>query len=109
MMGGCCACATEDIRTMVAAVAKKSFTDSSRCRRIRGGNKIRRGTPAGLKNRSTDTLKAVMLILASSSPRRRELLKLAGLDFTVEAADIDERIQPDETPAKYVQRLAVEK
>jgi len=50
-----------------------------------------------------------MLILASSSPRRRELLTLAGLDFTVEAADIDERIQPGETPAKYVQRLAVEK
>lgn len=50
-----------------------------------------------------------MLILASSSPRRRELLTLAGLDFTVEAADIDERLQPGETPAKYVQRLAVEK
>ena len=50
-----------------------------------------------------------MLILASSSPRRHELLKLAGLDFTVEAADIDERLQPDETPSKYVQRLAVEK
>ncbi|MBS1800057.1 MAG: septum formation inhibitor Maf [Acidobacteria bacterium] len=50
-----------------------------------------------------------MLILASSSPRRHELLKQAGFDFTVEAADIDERIQPGETPAKYVQRLAVEK
>lgn len=50
-----------------------------------------------------------MLILASSSPRRRELLTVAGLDFTVDAADIDERIQPGEPPAKYVQRLAVEK
>jgi septum formation protein len=50
-----------------------------------------------------------MLILASSSPRRRQLLKQAGLDFTVESAAIDERLQPDETPAKYVQRLAVEK
>ena len=50
-----------------------------------------------------------MLILASSSPRRHELLKQAGFDFTVESADIDERIQPGETPAKYVQRLAVEK
>lgn len=50
-----------------------------------------------------------MLILASSSPRRHELLKQAGFDFAVEAADIDERIQPGETPAKYVQRLAVEK
>ena len=50
-----------------------------------------------------------MLILASSSPRRRELLTLAGLDFTVSSADIDESTQPGETPAKYVQRLAVEK
>ncbi len=50
-----------------------------------------------------------MLILASSSPRRRELLTIAGLNFTVESADIDERVVPGETPAKYVQRLAVEK
>jgi septum formation protein len=50
-----------------------------------------------------------MLILASSSPRRRELLTVARLDFTVDAADIDERMQPGEAPAKYVQRLAVEK
>ncbi|WP_263366828.1 Maf family protein [Edaphobacter bradus] len=50
-----------------------------------------------------------MLILASSSPRRRELLSQAGLDFTVEHADISEEPQPNEPPAKYVQRLAVEK
>jgi septum formation protein len=50
-----------------------------------------------------------MLILASASPRRRELLSQAGLDFTVESAGISEDIQPDETPAAYVERLAVEK
>jgi septum formation protein len=50
-----------------------------------------------------------MLILASSSPRRRELLTQAGLEFTVETADVDETPQPGEAPAKYVQRLAVEK
>jgi septum formation protein len=50
-----------------------------------------------------------MLILASGSPRRRELLTQAGLAFKVEVADIDESVQPGETPAKYVQRLAVEK
>jgi septum formation protein len=50
-----------------------------------------------------------MLILASSSPRRRELLRQAGFDFTVESADINEDPQPGEAPAKYVQRLAVEK
>ena len=50
-----------------------------------------------------------MLILASASPRRRELLSQAGLDFTVESAGINEDIQPEESAAKYVQRLAVEK
>ncbi|MCU1324537.1 MAG: maf protein [Acidobacteriaceae bacterium] len=50
-----------------------------------------------------------MLILASSSPRRRELLTQAGLEFVVEAADVDETPQKGESPAQYVQRLAVEK
>ena len=50
-----------------------------------------------------------MLILASGSPRRRELLTQAGLTVKVEVADIDETAQPGEAPAKYVQRLAVEK
>ncbi|QNI36828.1 Maf family protein [Edaphobacter albus] len=50
-----------------------------------------------------------MLILASSSPRRRQLLQLAGLDFTVESSDVDESAQPGEAPATYVQRLALEK
>jgi septum formation protein len=50
-----------------------------------------------------------MLILASSSPRRRQLLQLAAFDFTVESADIDESVQPGEAPATYVQRLALEK
>ncbi|WP_442886483.1 Maf family protein, partial [Edaphobacter sp. HDX4] len=42
------------------------------------------------------------------SPRRSELLRVAGLDFNVEAADIDERIQEGEVAATYVQRLAME-
>ena len=50
-----------------------------------------------------------MLILASGSPRRRELLTQAGIDFTVEAADLNEDRLPDEAAAAYVQRLAVEK
>ena len=49
------------------------------------------------------------LILASASPRRRELLTQAGFTFTVESADIDEAPLPDEPAAAYVQRLAVEK
>jgi len=50
-----------------------------------------------------------MLILASSSPRRRDLLSQAGLDFTVESSFVNEEPQANESPAKYVQRLAVEK
>jgi septum formation protein len=50
-----------------------------------------------------------MLILASASPRRRELLTQAGLSFTVEAADLNEDRMPNEAAAAYVQRLAEEK
>lgn len=50
-----------------------------------------------------------MLILASASPRRRELLTQAALHFTVEAADLNEERLPDEAASAYVQRLAVEK
>jgi septum formation protein len=50
-----------------------------------------------------------MLILASSSPRRRELLTQAGLLFTVASADLNEELLPDEVAAAYVQRLAEEK
>lgn len=49
------------------------------------------------------------LVLASSSPRRRELLALAGFAFTVDAAHIDETQRPGEAPEAYVQRLALEK
>ena len=49
------------------------------------------------------------LILASASPRRRELLTQAGYVFTVEAADIDESQHEGELPAEYVLRLAEEK
>lgn len=50
-----------------------------------------------------------MLILASASPRRRELLTQAGLLFTVASADLNEELLPDEVAAAYVQRLAEEK
>jgi septum formation protein len=50
-----------------------------------------------------------MLILASSSPRRHELLSQAGLTFTAAAANINEDLLPNETAAAYVQRLAEEK
>ena len=49
------------------------------------------------------------LVLASSSPRRRELLTSAGFEFDVEPADIDESLRPGESPEAYVERMAVEK
>jgi septum formation protein len=49
------------------------------------------------------------LILASGSPRRRELLTQAGFTFAVRAADIDEGLRPGEDPVEYVTRLAQEK
>jgi septum formation protein len=49
------------------------------------------------------------LILASSSPRRRELLTQAGLSFLVRPADIDETRRHDEVAVDYVRRLAMEK
>jgi septum formation protein len=46
------------------------------------------------------------LVLASASPRRREILAAAGLRFRVEPADLDERALPGETPAAHAARLA---
>ena len=46
------------------------------------------------------------LILASSSPRRAEILANAGLPFSVLSSAVDESPYPGETPAALVQRLA---
>lgn len=46
------------------------------------------------------------LILASNSPRRRQLLALTGLPFTVKVSDVDESPIENEKPAEYVLRLA---
>jgi septum formation protein len=49
------------------------------------------------------------LILASASPRRRELLATLGLGFCVIVPEIDETPLPDETPRTHAERLATEK
>jgi len=60
--------------------------------------------------RVSDTLKAVPpILLASASPRRRELLTLAGLSFTFDPADVDETAQRDEAPDALARRLAAKK
>jgi septum formation protein len=47
-----------------------------------------------------------MLVLASQSPRRAEILRQAGIQFVVRAASVDETPLTDETPEDYVRRLA---
>ena len=49
------------------------------------------------------------IILASASPRRAELLDQLGVKYTIQAVDIDESSQANETPEALVQRLAIEK
>ncbi len=50
-----------------------------------------------------------MIVLASASPRRQEILRNAGISFTVQAADIDETPLAGEAPSALAQRLAQEK
>jgi len=49
------------------------------------------------------------IVLASASPRRRDLLAQLGVDFVVRPADLDESVRPGEDPVEYVRRLSVEK
>jgi septum formation protein len=49
------------------------------------------------------------LVLASSSPRRAELLARLGVEFDVIPSHVDEARHPDEPPPTYVERLAREK
>jgi septum formation protein len=49
------------------------------------------------------------LVLASASPRRRELLATVGLPFSVEVSDVAEERAPGEPPVAYARRLAVAK
>jgi len=50
-----------------------------------------------------------LLVLASNSPRRRELLLAAGISFSVQAADIPERPVSGEFPKAFAERMAREK
>lgn len=51
----------------------------------------------------------IPIVLASSSPRRRELLRLLGLTFEVSPTDLDEAWRDGEAPAVHAERLAREK
>jgi len=49
------------------------------------------------------------LILASTSPRRRELLRRIGVQFSVAPADVDESVMPGEPAEEYAARVARDK
>ena len=51
----------------------------------------------------------LQIILASASPRRRQLLDQIGIRYRVDAADIDETMSEGETPESYVMRMAEQK
>src|SRR5579871_514778 len=50
-----------------------------------------------------------MLILASQSPRRSEILRQAGFSFVVRPANVDETVRDSEAPEDYVKRVARDK
>jgi septum formation protein len=49
------------------------------------------------------------VVLASQSPRRRDLLTLVGIAHEVRPADVDESVRAGEAPDAYVRRLAIDK
>ena len=49
------------------------------------------------------------IILASGSPRRRQLLAQASVDFSIMAAEIDESVVGGETPQAYISRMVAQK
>jgi septum formation protein len=55
------------------------------------------------------TSMTMKLVLASASPRRQELLKTAGIAFTVKPSHVPEEIRPGELPKAYSERLASDK
>jgi len=56
-----------------------------------------------------DAKKMTEIVLASNSPRRKELMRQVGMTFTSSPAHIDESILPGEKPEEYVVRVATNK
>ncbi len=50
-----------------------------------------------------------LLVLASGSPRRRELIATLGIPFRIQVPDVDEAVLPSEHPQTMVERLALDK
>src|SRR5688500_10215286 len=75
--------------------------DGTRRRGGRGAEIAEIAETAGMKSISD-----VRIVLASSSPRRRQLLGLAGIEHVVQPADIDETLLAGELPEGHAERLA---
>jgi septum formation protein len=54
-------------------------------------------------------IRSLPIVLASASPRRRDLLRAAGIQFEVDAPIVDETRRPSEVAEAYVERMAREK
>ena len=54
-------------------------------------------------------IRGMSLVLASASPRRRELLAAAGFTVEVDPPQVDEAQQPGEPPAEYIERVTRDK
>lgn len=54
-------------------------------------------------------MRRLALVLASTSPRRRELLGALGIPFAIDTPDVDETRGPGEAPRPYARRLALAK
>jgi septum formation protein len=72
-------------------------------RRVRARN-----TGSG-HNREQNFVGTPCIYLASSSPRRRELLKQLAIDFSLVIPDVPEKREPAEAPLLYVRRVAADK
>ena len=53
--------------------------------------------------------KKPLLILASNSPRRKDLMRQIGVEVSIDPADVDERVLPGESPEVYAVRVALDK
>jgi septum formation protein len=92
---------------LLSRTKRKWFVRNSREKRERYGC-VGRAKPGAECVRILHVNRPV-LVLASNSPRRRELLKLGGWKFDTRAVEVDESPRPGEAPGKYVLRLAESK
>jgi MAF protein len=87
--------------------AEESFIDYSPASTPASGDSLSDGGAKRPARRWSGVSKdATFLLLASASPRRRELLALLGLPFTVASADVDETLHTGEPPLDTARRLA---